>query len=620
MVTLGRVRHDKLKDTHVLVAPVTRPHGVTTSRIPSWSGSGKEAHLNTTIVAATKKRYETYKQATQLYYDVQRAKGEVYNVLFQRDGALGFSLHLVRDGEDGRTMIVVDRVQPDCEHGRTIKTSDELVMIYDFLLVQPTREDFLNILQRLAKSMRPLKLTFCKGKGRDVAVPTTSPRLKGKDLERQARLEERRRSLEADLERAREAAKHEVLMKHHAATEQRLAYRKAKQDSKVEEARAAAAELLDTTFDSEAPRVRAESWRAEAAKLARREVGETEAAAEETRRERAASGVEHLERVVAGSVVRMVFEGPGVDADDPLLKPGVAWHGRVGVVTAVDASPRGEVVCTVAFADAPLNRSVHGEHHPAVRASDGVAQKWKGDPKFVEVLVDHRDEALQLELERSHNAKRASLLAEHARDEKLEASHDQGVVAHIFRAAPEEQQGGEAARAKAKEAAERERLRQLNESSHHATALRAKQGAIFHVAPDEDARERERSQRAALEAMEAERRRREWEYRFSKPSKSAVVEHFDKEKRDHDDYVKGQKFGLYVKEFLCLAQDEEYDEPPAKPDIETELMVQRSKLWQSKTTEAPPLPPKQSRKPPPPKKRDPRGSIRVRGDNKVDHY
>ena len=120
--------------------------------------------------------------------------------------------------------------------------------------------------------------------------------------------------------------------------------------------------------------------------------------------------------------------------------------------------------------------------------------------------------------------------------------------------------------------------------------------------------------------MEAERKRREWEYRFSKPSKSAVVEHFDKEKRDHDDYVKGQKFGLYVKEFLCLAQDEEFDEPPAKPDIETELMVQRSKLWQSKTTEAPPLPPKQSRKPPPPKKRDPRGSIRVRGDNKVDHY
>ena len=233
MVALGRVRHDKMKDTQVLVSTLQRPHGATSSRIMSFSSSGKEAHLNTAVVAATKKRYETYKQATQLYFDVQRAKGEVYHVLFQRDGALGFSLHLVRDGEDGRTMIVVDRVNSDCEHGVTIKTSDELVMIYDFLLVQPTREDFLNILQRLAKSMRPLKLTFAKGKDRLTAMPTSSPRLKGKELERQAKLEAMRRDLEDDLAAAREAAKHDVLLKHHAATEQRLAYRKEKQESKV---------------------------------------------------------------------------------------------------------------------------------------------------------------------------------------------------------------------------------------------------------------------------------------------------------------------------------------------------------------------------------------------------
>ena len=104
MVALGRVRHDKMKDTQVLVSTLQRPHGATSSRIMSFSSSGKEAHLNTAVVAATKKRYETYKQATQLYFDVQRAKGEVYHVLFQRDGALGFSLHLVRDGEDGRTI------------------------------------------------------------------------------------------------------------------------------------------------------------------------------------------------------------------------------------------------------------------------------------------------------------------------------------------------------------------------------------------------------------------------------------------------------------------------------------------------------------------------------------
>ena len=99
MVALGRVRHDKMKDTQVLVSTLQRPHGATSSRIMSFSSSGKEAHLNTAVVAATKKRYETYKQATQLYFDVQRAKGEVYHVLFQRDGALGFSLHLVRDGD-----------------------------------------------------------------------------------------------------------------------------------------------------------------------------------------------------------------------------------------------------------------------------------------------------------------------------------------------------------------------------------------------------------------------------------------------------------------------------------------------------------------------------------------
>ena len=121
------------------------------------------------------------------------------------------------------------------------------------------------------------------------------------------------------------------------------------------------------------PPERGRSWRRRAAARRMVTLGRVRHD-KETRRERAASGVEHLERVVAGSVVRMVFEGPGVDADDPLLKPGVAWHGRVGVVTAVDASPHGEVVCTVAFADAPLNRSVHGGHHPAVVASDAVCK------------------------------------------------------------------------------------------------------------------------------------------------------------------------------------------------------------------------------------------------------
>ena len=74
MVALGRVRHDKMKDTQVLVSTLQRPHGATSSRIMSFSSSGKEAHLNTAVVAATKKRYETYKQATQLYFDVQRAR------------------------------------------------------------------------------------------------------------------------------------------------------------------------------------------------------------------------------------------------------------------------------------------------------------------------------------------------------------------------------------------------------------------------------------------------------------------------------------------------------------------------------------------------------------------
>ena len=620
MVALGRVRHDKMKDTQVLVSTLQRPHGATSSRIMSFSSSGKEAHLNTAVVAATKKRYETYKQATQLYFDVQRAKGEVYHVLFQRDGALGFSLHLVRDGEDGRTMIVVDRVNSDCEHGVTIKTSDELVMIYDFLLVQPTREDFLNILQRLAKSMRPLKLTFAKGKDRLTAMPTSSPRLKGKELERQAKLEAMRRDLEDDLAAAREAAKHDVLLKHHAATEQRLAYRKEKQESKVNEARAAAAELLDTHFDPTAPRVRAESWRAEAALLARKYRQKESDAKEVRTRARAASGMEHLDRVVKGSVVRMVLEGPDVDKGDALYAPGCAWHGRVGIVSDVRVNASGEVRLTVTFADAPLNRSVHGGHHPAVQACDGVAQAWKGDPKYVEVLVDHRDEALQLEMERSHNAKRASLLADHARDEKLEAAHDKGVTAHIFRAAPGEAQGGEEGRARAAEAAERERIRQTTECDVHAGAQRGRAGSIFTVKESEDKRERELQQKAAVAAMEDERKRREWEGRFAQTRKSAVVEHFDKRKKDRDDYVKGQQFGLKVKEFLCLAQEEEFDAPPRQPDMETELMLERSKLWQTKAADAPPLPPKPAKKPKPPPAKKYRDSIRVRGDNNVDHY
>ena len=248
------------------------------------------------------------------------------------------------------------------------------------------------------------------------------------------------------------------------------------------------------------------------------------------------------------------------------------------------------------------------------------AQAWKGDPKYVEVLVDHRDEALQLEMERSHNAKRASLLADHARDEKLEAAHDKGVTAHIFRAAPGEAPGGEEGRAKAAEAAERERIRQTTECDVHAGAQRGRTGSIFTVKESEDKRERELQQKAAVAAMEDERKRREWEGRFAQTRKSAVVEHFDKRKKDRDDYVKGQQFGLKVKEFLCLAQEEEFDAPPRQPDMETELMLERSKLWQTKAADAPPLPPKPAKKPKPPPAKKYRDSIRVRGDNNVDHY
>lgn len=49
-------------------------------------------------------------------------------------------------------------------------------------------------------------------------------------------------------------------------------------------------------------------------------------------------------------------------------------------------------------------------------------------------------------------------------------------------------------------------------------------------------------------------------------------------------------------------------------------MLERSKLWQTKAADAPPLPPKPAKQPKPPPAKKYRDSIRVRGDNNVDHY
>lgn len=100
-----------------------------------------EQELDLIIRKETARRNQAFTEATLLYYNIVRSKGWVRHVSFEHEGDLGFTLALSRDGVDGRSVMTVDSVNAMCEHRNDVKVGDELVMIYDCLIIQPSRDD-----------------------------------------------------------------------------------------------------------------------------------------------------------------------------------------------------------------------------------------------------------------------------------------------------------------------------------------------------------------------------------------------------------------------------------------------------------------------------------------------
>ena len=119
----------------------------------------------------TERRYEAFREATVLYCSALRASGKALDVTFKREGDVGFTLALRRDGVDGRSFITVASVA-NCEHA--LKIGDELLAVYDCVVVQPSRDDFTNLIGRIKRALRPLKFTFATAKN-DAGEKKQSP-------------------------------------------------------------------------------------------------------------------------------------------------------------------------------------------------------------------------------------------------------------------------------------------------------------------------------------------------------------------------------------------------------------------------------------------------------------
>lgn len=479
--------------------------------------------LDDVVKMETKRRYNAFADATQLYCNVLRTKGQLFDLVFNNEGDLGFTLVLSRDGADGRTMITVDTISKDCEHCHSIKVSDELMMIYDCLIVQPSREDFLNIAERIKKSMRPIKFTFSRFSqgdhlsARTIRMSPTAADAAAKECEVAA--------AEGDFERLKEDVRKRLIEE---ASRARASKRAAEQAAAMEKVKLAAATYFgDQLAEKDALRqisfVRSDEWRNEAARLAAAKDSERTCVDKETSlTEDVGKDTAHAQRVVTGSVVRVL----GCRS-----KPSIHTRhdGRTGIVVRCEASYGNGEFATVRFSDAPLNIS-HAAH-PSIVASGGVFQCIRIKSEYLEVLTQAQDDNV--------SAEAAVIIPKNAaRENMLEVQSPQ--AAQFTAILSEEKRGNVKSHT-----AEKEWQHRIQEAGIYRAA--SKCGILSATAkpPDNDAGSyRSAAQQDAVEKMEAERRRRGWH--FPHPRQGSFVYYSLMEDNDES-----ARFGLFWTRFLA---------------------------------------------------------------------
>lgn len=94
--------------------------------------------------------------------------GKLFEVIFDKEGPLGFKILLARGQRSTRRRVVVDATFETCIAFNVIRPRDEIVAVDGDLLIEMDPEAFAELVRRL-RNKRPLALTFAKGEGRDKA-------------------------------------------------------------------------------------------------------------------------------------------------------------------------------------------------------------------------------------------------------------------------------------------------------------------------------------------------------------------------------------------------------------------------------------------------------------------
>lgn len=484
--------------------------------------------LDDVVKMETKRRYNAFADATQLYCNVLRTKGQLFDVVFTNEGDLGFTLVLSRDGADGRTMITVDTISKSCEHSDAIKVSDELMMIYDCLIVQPSREDFLNIAERIKKSMRPIKFTFSRLAQGDHLAPRTI-RMSHTAADEAAKKREAS-AMEEELERLKEDVRKRLIEESEEASRARASKRAAEEAAAMEKVKLAAAswfvdQLAEKETFRQMPVVRADEWRKEAARLTSATHSESVCGEKESALiEDGGEGSAHAQPVLTGSVVRVL----GCRS-----QPSTHTHyvGRTGVVIRTEACFGDGEFATVRFCDAPLNAS-HSTH-PSIVASGGLFQFLRIKSDYLEVLNQAQDSSTRAEAA-VPMPKRAGLASE-----KI-PSVQSSQAAEFADILSEDKRGKDES-----VAVEKEQQCHIQKAQIYRPASRCKsQSAPAKILVDEVGLYRSAAQHDAVDKMEAERRRRGWN--FYHPRRGSFVYYSlipDDDRR--------ARFGLFWTSFLA---------------------------------------------------------------------
>ena len=94
--------------------------------------------------------------------------GKLYDVDFTQSGPLGFKILLARGAKSTRRRVIVDETFEYCEAYHLLRPNDEIIAVQGDLLIEMDPEAFGELVRRL-RSLRPLRLTFAKGDGRQEA-------------------------------------------------------------------------------------------------------------------------------------------------------------------------------------------------------------------------------------------------------------------------------------------------------------------------------------------------------------------------------------------------------------------------------------------------------------------